>query len=155
MSPRRKANPCPDCGEDRVQFFGDDRSRPDGLGFYCLGCKRKRHVASNAKRRHKIRAWEEAHAPDCLDCGRRTAFNGKKASLRCDECAKAHKRAEVVAKTQRALDLRRAGLLNHQIADALGCSTGSVARLLSRPFLREYGLLDEREVSPYYARSAA
>ncbi|MGY1844752.1 endonuclease VII domain-containing protein [Modestobacter sp. SYSU DS0875] len=37
---------CPDCGEEKpTREFGRNRTRPDGLSFYCLACNRRRNGA--------------------------------------------------------------------------------------------------------------
>ena len=59
---------CPSCGlvKDSTEFW-KNRSRPDGLGFYCKGCDREHHSASWKKhsqaRLHKRRE-ERTQSPN-------------------------------------------------------------------------------------------
>ena len=46
---------CPDCGIDKPQdAFGLNRSRPDGLSFYCLECFRRRSNAWYRQSRERL-----------------------------------------------------------------------------------------------------
>lgn len=147
---------CPHCDQVKpTTEFGLNRAKPDGLSVYCFRCKREKNVAVNAKRRDQIRQWERDHAPRCVDCGEPTSFNGKRKQERCWECYKNHQRDQAVARTRKMLTLRQQGLLNYEIAERMGgTSAQSVARALSRPTLRHFGLLAERVGSPYHTRNA-
>ena len=46
---------CPRCGDEKVaDQFGRNRSRPDGLSFYCLACNRERNNAWYRESRRRL-----------------------------------------------------------------------------------------------------
>ncbi|WP_369138249.1 endonuclease VII domain-containing protein [Modestobacter versicolor] len=66
---------CPDCGEQKeFTAFGRNRSRPDGLSFYCLACNRRRQGAwykqSRAAQGHDVRdhSWIPEGFRWCPSC---------------------------------------------------------------------------------------
>lgn len=103
-------------------------TRPErARAMYAEGIGYKRIGKALGVSRDRARDWARPERrrrlamTDCPKCGGRM----QKGSARCGRC----KRAEVDARAERLIDLRRQGLLNYEIAEREGIKAQTVANL--------------------------
>jgi hypothetical protein len=170
---------CPSCGETLpATAFGCNRSRPDGLSFYCLACNRRRNNRwyrdSRRAQGRVVRglSWVPAGFRWCPSCEQAVALaqyarNSRTASgygSRCRGCANAASKAGYFYRTYGLTQGQLAALREAQ-ADACGIcgepspqhldhdhSTGTIRQFLCQRCNHGLGLLKD---DPAVLRAAA
>lgn len=108
----------------------------------CAGCGEMFPIRSILSRKAKWcsqKCRKGSYGDPCIDCGARTAFGAERARVpepRCAKCAAVARRNDELA--EQVIELRREGLLNHQIAERLGTSPHVIGNLVYR--LRNRGI---------------
>jgi hypothetical protein len=170
---------CPECGESRPHSdFGRNKTRPDGLSFYCLPCNRARNgqwYREHRRRQGKV-VRDHSWVPDgfrwCPECKRAVAHDDYSRSSRTpsgfgSRCKACHNAANNAAYWMRTYGLTKAdvAVLRASQGDCCGVcgapapqhldhdhETGRIRKLLCQRCNHGLGLFRD---DPYLLRVAA